>query len=171
MKNEKKKMFHLVAIVSALAGMLLLVSCSTRHSQAEELGILFCETENSWHGTFYDGGPQYPNSGQEVFWLVLCEGKAVVISNRQKNPVSTYTPDISSARIRMDYGGGGFLGGGEFDWSLLFCQEEKTGHAFSRRAQYSANTKGGSVASLLQRIEAMFPVCATEDGDFGSPKR
>lgn len=162
-KNEKyraiKKTFLFISIGLAAAVMLLLVSCSSRHKQAEEIGLLVCESENEWHGTFYDGGPQYPNSGQEVFWLVVCENRAVVISNKQQNPVSTYTPETSSVDIRIEHVGGGILGGGRLEWNLLFCEENKTGHSFSRREAYSANTKGAGVGSLLQRLDVMFNSC------------
>ena len=154
--TQKTTVFISIVLASA---MLLIVSCSTRHNQAEEIGLLVCGSEEEWHGTFYDGGPQYPNSGQEVFWLVVCENSAVVISNKQRNPVATYTPGKSSVKIWMNQSSGGILGGGRFEWSLLFCEEQKTGHSFSRKGQYSANTKGTGVASLIQRIDAIFPSC------------
>ena len=153
--KKKIKTAAIITIGLSLAGLVLLASCSNRHSQAKEIGILFCESEETWHGTIYDGGAQYPNSGQEVFWLVVCDGKAIVISNKQRNPVSTYTADNASVKTWTDVSGWGGL-----KWSLLLCEDKKTGHSFSSRAQYSANTKGAGIVSLLQRVDAMFAECA-----------
>lgn len=157
------------AAIAAIAAAGILSSCTTRVQAAKEIGIVVCEQESLWHGTFFYGGPAYPNERKERQWLVICEDRASVVStwSHKESVVSAeYRPGKQTVKVEWQGSGGGFLSGDRLRWTLTFCEASPEYSRFSHRS-HSAHTKGLGVASLLDKIKTMFEPCTPEQPKTG----